>query len=238
MPSAAPTVDLTVGTNGIIPCAEVQNGANKNGAPAYDRPHNFKLAAAYVRPIGPINLTFGALTEALSKFRHPERAHSQRVDCREQRRSRAKERGAITTTSAGRIQSTAQSGTSTRRSKQRGKSIARRRLGSGRRSSTSPTVKRSSARITSSGVVLMGNRLCDRARELRQGDLAWVISRRPRRHRAALVSLLAGLPLLSVLQPSASLRLPEQVEGRRWIGPGRHRRPGLFCYSSELKAES
>jgi outer membrane receptor protein involved in Fe transport len=64
------TVDLTVGTNGIIPCAEVQNGANKNGAPTYDRPHNFKLAAAYVRPVGPVNLTFGALTEVLSKFRY------------------------------------------------------------------------------------------------------------------------------------------------------------------------
>ena len=29
--SAGTTVDLTVGTNGIIPCAEVQNGANKYG---------------------------------------------------------------------------------------------------------------------------------------------------------------------------------------------------------------
>jgi hypothetical protein len=64
------TVDLTVGANGIIPCAEVQNGANKYGPPNYDRPHNFKLAAAYLRPIGPVNLTFGALTEALSKFRY------------------------------------------------------------------------------------------------------------------------------------------------------------------------
>jgi hypothetical protein len=64
------TVDLTVGTGGIIPCAEVQNGANKYGYPTYDRPHNFKLAAAYVRPIGPVNLTVGALTEALSKFRY------------------------------------------------------------------------------------------------------------------------------------------------------------------------
>jgi outer membrane receptor protein involved in Fe transport len=64
------TVDLTVGTGGIIPCAEVQNGANKYGFPTYDRPHNFKLAAAYVRPVGPVNLTFGALSEALSKFRH------------------------------------------------------------------------------------------------------------------------------------------------------------------------
>ena len=64
------TVDLTIGTNGAIPCAEVQNGANKTGAPDYDRPHNFKLNAAYVRPVGPVTLTFGALTEALSKFRY------------------------------------------------------------------------------------------------------------------------------------------------------------------------
>lgn len=64
------TVDLTIGTNGVIPCSEVQNGANKIGLPTYDRPHNFKLAAAYVRPVGPVNLTFGALTEALSKFRY------------------------------------------------------------------------------------------------------------------------------------------------------------------------
>jgi hypothetical protein len=63
-------VDLTIGNNGIIPCAEVQNGANKYGAPSYDRPHNFKLNAAYVRAVGPVNLTFGALTEALSKFRY------------------------------------------------------------------------------------------------------------------------------------------------------------------------
>jgi hypothetical protein len=64
------TVDLTIGTNGVLPCAEVQNGANKDGNPTYDRPHNFKLAAAYQRPIGPVNLTIGALTEALSKFRY------------------------------------------------------------------------------------------------------------------------------------------------------------------------
>lgn len=64
------TADLTVGSNGIIPCAEVQDGANKYGAPNYDRPHNFKLNGAYVRPVGPVSLTFGALTEALSKFRY------------------------------------------------------------------------------------------------------------------------------------------------------------------------
>jgi outer membrane receptor protein involved in Fe transport len=64
------TVDLTVGSGGIIPCSEVQNGGNKSGLATYDRPHNFKLAAAYVRPVGPVNLTFGALTELLSKFRY------------------------------------------------------------------------------------------------------------------------------------------------------------------------
>ena len=64
------TVDLTIGTNGTIPCSEVQNGAAKSGLASYDRPHNFKLAAAYVRPVGPVNLTFGALTEMLSKFRY------------------------------------------------------------------------------------------------------------------------------------------------------------------------
>ena len=62
-------VDLSIGANGTIPCSEVQNGANKFGAPDYDRPHNFKLGGAYVRPVGPVNLTFGALTEALSKWR-------------------------------------------------------------------------------------------------------------------------------------------------------------------------
>ena len=70
------TVDLTVGTNGIIPCAEVQNGANKTGAPTYDRPHNFKLAAAYVRPVGPVNLTFGALTECSRSSATSRRARS------------------------------------------------------------------------------------------------------------------------------------------------------------------
>jgi hypothetical protein len=68
--SCRTTVDLTIGSNGVISCEEVQNGANKYGAPDYDRPHNFKLNAAYVRPIGPVSLTFGALTEAISKFRY------------------------------------------------------------------------------------------------------------------------------------------------------------------------
>ena len=64
------TVDPTVGVNGTIPCAEVQNGANKFGRPIYDRPHNFKINGAYVRPFGPVNLTVGALTEFISKRRY------------------------------------------------------------------------------------------------------------------------------------------------------------------------
>lgn len=64
------TVDLTVGGAGILPCAEVQNGDNKYGAPAYDRPHNLKLQGSYVRPIGPTNLTLGAVSESISKQRY------------------------------------------------------------------------------------------------------------------------------------------------------------------------
>ena len=64
------TLDATVGTGGIIPCAEVQDGANKYGRPIYDRPHNFKLNGAYVRPVGPFNLAIGGLFEAVSKRRY------------------------------------------------------------------------------------------------------------------------------------------------------------------------
>jgi hypothetical protein len=64
------TVDLGLGSNGFIPCAQVADGPTAFGRPIYDRPHNFKLNAAYVRPIGPINLTVGALTEFISKRRY------------------------------------------------------------------------------------------------------------------------------------------------------------------------
>ncbi len=64
------TVDLTIGNNGVIPCAEVNNGANQYGSPTFDRPHNFKMNAAYTRPFGPVSLTLAGLTEALSKFRY------------------------------------------------------------------------------------------------------------------------------------------------------------------------
>jgi hypothetical protein len=64
------TTDLTIGNNGVIPCSEVQNGANKYGNPFYDRPHNFKMLGSYVRPIGPVSLSLGAQSELLSKFRY------------------------------------------------------------------------------------------------------------------------------------------------------------------------
>jgi Carboxypeptidase regulatory-like domain/TonB-dependent Receptor Plug Domain len=64
------TVDPTVGAGGVIPCAEVQNGANKYGRPIYDRPHNMKLNGAYVRTFGKFNLAAGALFESASKRRY------------------------------------------------------------------------------------------------------------------------------------------------------------------------
>ena len=44
------TVDTSIGVNGVIPCAEVNNGANNTGRPIYDRPHNFKMNAAWCGP--------------------------------------------------------------------------------------------------------------------------------------------------------------------------------------------
>lgn len=61
------TVDTSVGSNGVIPCREVQDGANKYGSPAYDRPHNIKLSAAYVKRVGKVNLVGGTLIDAISK---------------------------------------------------------------------------------------------------------------------------------------------------------------------------
>jgi hypothetical protein len=64
------TLDASIGVGGVIPCAEVNNGANKTGSPIYDRPHNFKLNGAYVRPIGPVSVTVAGLTEFISKRRY------------------------------------------------------------------------------------------------------------------------------------------------------------------------
>jgi hypothetical protein len=64
------TVDLTIGVNGVLPCREVQDGANKYGSPIYDRPHNIKMQGSYVRPIGPTSLVVGGILDAISKRRY------------------------------------------------------------------------------------------------------------------------------------------------------------------------
>jgi hypothetical protein len=69
------TADPTIGVNGRIPCAEVNNGPNKFGNANYDRPHNFKLNGSYLWPVGPVNLVFSGLTEFSSKQRY-ERSRS------------------------------------------------------------------------------------------------------------------------------------------------------------------
>lgn len=63
------TVDTTIGTGGVIPCATVQDGANKFGRPGYDRPHNLKFQGAYVKPLGPVNLVLGGVADVISKGR-------------------------------------------------------------------------------------------------------------------------------------------------------------------------
>ena len=62
------TVDLSLGTSGILPCAEVNDGPNKAGSVTFDRPHDVKLAGAYTRPLGRVNLTGSLLSEWLSKI--------------------------------------------------------------------------------------------------------------------------------------------------------------------------
>ncbi|HEX2474199.1 MAG TPA: hypothetical protein VHK01_05615, partial [Lacipirellulaceae bacterium] len=64
------TSDLSVGANGRVPCATVNNGPNTNGRPSYDRPHNIKVNGGYSAPIGPFNLTVSAVSEIISKQRY------------------------------------------------------------------------------------------------------------------------------------------------------------------------
>jgi hypothetical protein len=60
------TVDPTIGVNGLFSCADVVNGSNQFGSPGNDRPHAVKASGAYTRPIGPVNLTAGALLDVTS----------------------------------------------------------------------------------------------------------------------------------------------------------------------------
>jgi hypothetical protein len=61
------TTDPTIGTGGIIPCSEVQDGPNKSGRPAHDRPHNLKLNGRYDRRFGRLTLSAGTLFDGISK---------------------------------------------------------------------------------------------------------------------------------------------------------------------------
>jgi hypothetical protein len=58
--------DTAVGT---IPCRDVTEG-NKSGRSGNDRPHNVKLAGAYSRPVGPVNLTLGAVYDLVSHINY------------------------------------------------------------------------------------------------------------------------------------------------------------------------
>jgi hypothetical protein len=60
------TVDPTIGNNGVIPCREVQDGANTNGRAGYDRPHDLKAQGAYTFNLGPVALTAGSSGEWIS----------------------------------------------------------------------------------------------------------------------------------------------------------------------------
>lgn len=53
------TADPTIGNNGVIPCAIVNDGPNRDGRASYDQTHNLKFGGAYLRSFGPINLALG-----------------------------------------------------------------------------------------------------------------------------------------------------------------------------------
>lgn len=60
------TTDPTIGTNGVLPCSEVQNGGNKDGLAAYDRPHDLKAQGSYAFTFGPVRFTTGVAGEYIS----------------------------------------------------------------------------------------------------------------------------------------------------------------------------
>jgi hypothetical protein len=53
------TVDLTIGTGGVIPCSIVDDGPNKLGEPIDSINNSFKVFGAYTRSLGPVNLALG-----------------------------------------------------------------------------------------------------------------------------------------------------------------------------------
>ena len=62
----AQTGDVTIGANGVLPCAVVQESGNKTGLATYDRPHSVKFAGAYTLPLGPVNVVMGTAGQWIS----------------------------------------------------------------------------------------------------------------------------------------------------------------------------
>ena len=63
-------VDVTIGNQGVIPCADVTTGANKIGLASYNRPHYLKAQANYSVPLGRANVTLGMLGNWRSGFNY------------------------------------------------------------------------------------------------------------------------------------------------------------------------
>lgn len=59
-------IDPSVGTNGTIPCSTVNDGANKTGRAATDRPDHIKGVIGYQVGLGPVNLALGVAADWLS----------------------------------------------------------------------------------------------------------------------------------------------------------------------------
>lgn len=53
------TIDLSIGTGGVIPCSIVAEGPNKTGQPALSIDHSVKFGGAYVQAVGPVNVSVG-----------------------------------------------------------------------------------------------------------------------------------------------------------------------------------
>lgn len=70
--TATAIADSTIGTNGVIPCREVQEGRNTTGRSTFDRPHNVKFSGAYTRPLGPVNLVLGLAGQWISGINYSE----------------------------------------------------------------------------------------------------------------------------------------------------------------------
>ena len=144
----------------------------------------------------PVNLTFGALTEFISKRRY-ERQRTVNVLLPGTTRPTGQRPRPTSTTSAARIRSMVSSGALDTSVEATWRIASTHRPASRRRSSTSPTSGESTIRTTSCGAVGRGNGLRGGSRELRQGDGARIVPRRADDASDPLVPLLDDLPLLT-----------------------------------------